>query len=132
MPDNSIRVLSFDTGIEQIIQGDDIVSEQLPDTTGLLPSEEHLRFHLDEALHSPSLEEQVINLLSPNISNKEILIPARFHSLIEETGSELMQEAEEHGLTNSKSDLANAVKVLQEEKELMDLVNSNRKILLKA
>jgi hypothetical protein len=132
MPSQNIRVLSFDTGIDHIIQGDDVVPEKLPDTTGLLPSEEHLRLHLDEMLHPLSLEEQVLNRLTPNISNKGILIPARFHSLIEETYHELKQQAEMPGPLNKKEALISAARVLEEEKELMDLLNSNRKILLKA
>lgn len=133
MPGDSLKILSFDTGIEQILRGGDPESSSLPDgTAALLPSEEHPDRHLDQVIQTPSLEDHILASLKPEISDKNVIIPSRYGPMIEETYEALRQAAEKSQSDTNTDLLEEAAHLLEEDQELMQLLMTYRNLLHKA
>jgi hypothetical protein len=132
LSEKKVTLLSFNTGIEQILVGSEKGADALPQSTGLFPSDGPRRFHLDEAIRGKaSLEETLLSHLSPEIQNRQILIPARYHAAMKETCESLKEEVEKRGASPNQKILTRAVTLLEREKDHMDLLNYFRNVLLK-
>ena len=110
------RILTFDTGIERIIQSGERADQPLPERNALTPTGEPVRVRLDEMLRGS---------VRPQISDKTVLAPGRYQTLLDEAQAELRRRA--GGESNA---LANAAALLEEEQQLRDLLNTLRNLLV--
>jgi hypothetical protein len=130
MPNDMMKVFSFDTGIEQILRQDDLKSARLPDrTASLLPSEDHPSVRLNELFRAASLDRRILAFLKPELQDKNILIPARYHAILREVQERLKKEAEKRKSGKGGDTLESAAELLEEEKELMVLLDTYRNLL---
>ena len=121
------RILTFDTGIERIIQSGDRVDQPLPERNALTPTGELVRVRLDEILNAPALNELLRGSVRPQIADKTILAPGRYQTLLDEAQVELRHRA--GGENNA---LAKAATLLEEEQQLRGLLNTLRNLLVRA
>jgi type III secretion system YscX family protein len=119
------RILTFDTGIERIIQSGERVDQPLPERNALTPTGEPVRVRLDEMLNAPALNELLRGSVRPQIADKTVLAPGRYQTLLDEAQAELRHRA--GGESNA---LANAAALLEEEQQLRDLLNTLRNLLV--
>ena len=133
MTEGPTRIFSFDTGIEQILQGGEQVSESLPETrASLLPSSDHMSRRLEELFEAPSLDRLILSQLEPELHDKNILIPRRYHAMLAGVHERLQKLAEERKGKKGGRALADAAALLDEEKELMGLLSTYRNTLHQA
>lgn len=121
------RILTFDTGIERIIQSGERVDQPLPERNALTPTGEPVLVRLDEMLNAPALNELLRGSVRPQIADKTILAPGRYQTLLDEAQVELRHRA--GGENNA---LAKAATLLEEEQQLRGLLNTLRNLLVRA
>ncbi len=134
MDAHGLKFLALDTGIERIIrQSDHADAQRLPGTISkpLLPSEELPAQYLDQTLKKPSLEQQLLAFLKPDIKEKGILIPARYQALMKDVRNKLLKAAEKAERPGKGDALSEAAGVLEEELKQMALLNMYRRVLLR-
>lgn len=117
---------TFDRGIDRIIQPAEQLEVNLPRDGRLAPAEEAARPRLDQVLHLSSLNDVVQAELRPTIDNKDVLIPARYRQLLDQTLGTLNRAAEE---SSNSAPLKAAARLLREERELFDLLDLYRNTL---
>ena len=119
------RILTFDTGIERIIQSGERADQPLPERNALTPTGEPVRVRLDEMLNAPALNELLRGSVRPQIADKTALAPGRYQTLLDEAQAELR-----HRAGGENSVLANAATLLEQEQQLRDLLNTLRNLLV--
>ncbi len=126
-------LLRFETGIYRIERQDRRPCDDklLPDSGQVLPSEAPPARHLDRLLKPPSLENRLVAFLKPDITRKEILVPARYRALMEDVHGHLHIAAQNASGTDGSRVLENAARLLGQELKDMDLLNMYRSVLLK-
>ncbi|MBF0103646.1 MAG: hypothetical protein HQK77_22330 [Desulfobacterales bacterium] len=125
-----MKILSFDVGIEQILYADNLEGVRLPDKTDGLPrSEEHLDRHLDSVLQTPTIEHDLLNSLKPDIKDKTLLNPVSYHAVMESVQQDLMALTSDQ---NTDSNINEVLSFFKGERELINLLNTYRGLLLKA
>ncbi len=130
MKNNKLDSLNFDRGIEQIFVENAPEDLHLPDSATVIPSDEHLRVHLEETIVSPSLEETVFRELTPEIKDRSILLPTRFSALLQEVHRELLEKVTKKANRDFQC-MKEAALLLEEEQKLMELLNDYRSVLFK-
>jgi hypothetical protein len=125
-----MKITPLDSGIEEIIWEVGPAEGQLPESSSLIPSENPLENHLSEILYPRSLDEHILASLAPQLSHREITIPARFQNIIGELQMSLGRILEKTDVPESRVALRNAVKLLEEQKELTNVLNAYRKLLM--
>ncbi len=129
---NVSGILSFNTGIERVIEGEGPESARLPDSATLLPSEEAVDGKLESALFTPSLDDRLLAWQRPRVNDRNILVPDRFHAMIHEA-REAMSEASARAKTREdRNAFGGAADVLSEETELAGVLFTYRNMLHKA
>lgn len=120
------RILTFDTGIERIIHGGEAVDRQLPERNAPAPTGEQLRVRLDEMLNAPALDALLRGSVKLRVTDKSLLAPGRYQALLDEAQFELRSR-----VGGDRNALAKAA-LLEEERQLRDLLNTLRNILVRA
>ncbi len=120
--------LPLDVGIERILSDEAPDTVRLPESSPVVPGEACYEERLVKVLFPPSLEEQLVQSLRPEINNAELLTPARYHAMPEQTESELL-EAAEHLSPGDQQPLRSAARLMDKQKELRDLLNMYRHLL---
>ena len=128
-----MKVLSFDRGIEQVHQGGDPERTLLPSQrTSVQPSEKHPDVRLNQLFDASSTDRRLLDGLKPDIQDKNVLMPARYHDMLRKV-HQCLKEALEHGRgEEGRRILEEAAALLKEEKGLMDLLETYRNILQQA
>ena len=133
MTEGPTKLFSFGKGIEQILRGDETANGSLPKTRAtLLPSSDHMSRRLEELFEAPSLDRLILSHLEPELEDKDILIPTRYHAMLVGVHERLKGLAEKRRGEKGGRALEDAAKLLDEEKELMGLLSTYRSILHKA
>ena len=133
MTEGPTQIFSFDTGIEQILQGDETLSSGLPESrASLLPSSDHMSRRLEELFKARSLDRFILSQLEPELQDKNILIPTRYHAMLAGIHESLKSLAKKREGKKGGRALEDAVALLEEEKELLGLLSTYRSILHKA
>jgi hypothetical protein len=125
-----MKITPFDKGIEEILWEEEISAERLPDLFSLIPSESPVESYLQEIFYSPSLEEHILASLRPELSHREITIPARFQTIAEETCEILRETLKQTDSPAKEAALQKAVHLLEEQRELRGLLSAYRKLLM--
>ena len=129
MPVRDVNILKFDTGIEEILTGEDFEPFFLPtEVESLLPSEGYIVAHLDQVINLPSFDTYLLEDLKPKISNKEVLLPYKYKKLME-SSLELLQS--EINFSSENNILQKAKVLFEEENELFNLFSFYTNLLLK-
>ena len=129
MPEIS-RALSFDVGIERVITGDVPQQAQLPAFGQILPGETSYQPKLTDVLYPKSLEQQMLDELRPNLSNRDLLAPTTYSEMVDVSRDELKSAAKEGNV--KKEDLDKALAVLAEDQALRELLSTYRHLLHRA
>jgi len=130
MADDTMKLFSLDRGIEQILGWDDLEGSRLPDrTASLLPSEDHPSIRLNELFQAPSLDRRILATLKPDLQDKNILIPTRYHAILQDVHKKLKEEALKRKSEKGGEALEHAAGLLEDEKELMALLDTYRNLL---
>ena len=125
------ELFSFTVGIEQILldQGQH-EDEHLPASTTLFPSDIPLEQHLEQALGSHSLERAVLASLRPEVPHRESLLPGEMRTQLMEAARELGSNYQSAKRPEEREELAAALRVLEEDKDLRDMLNAYRNLLV--
>ena len=127
------EIFSFENGIEGIIEGDYQDGVKLPEVPPYMsPSVEHLSGRVDEIIRTPNLDYYLISSLEPDVQDQSILNPSRYHAILVEVHERMKQEADKRKGRDAGRDLEKAAALLEEEKELRDLLNVYRNLLHQA
>ena len=126
------RNLSLDAGIEQILTRSDPFPSALPDTGRMMPGIDRVGQRLDEVLFPPSVEEELLESFRPEVDQREILTPNGYRAALEESQAELREAVARAKGTPAGDSLQRAVALLDEERELRDLLSTYRHLLHKA
>lgn len=126
---DNARLFNFDIGIERIIRTDgETTATKLPENSSLGPSGQALRVRLDEFLNTPSLDQKLRSALQPTIKDKALLVPERYHSLLDQAQARLHTYAQ----TSSDPILIRAADLLSAEQRLRTMLVNFRSLLVKA
>lgn len=87
-----------------------------------------IRQRVDDLFHTGSLDETLRRFAQPRVSDPAMLAPARFESLVRDSGAALRALAERDG----DESLALAGALLDQELQLRTLLASYRNLLIKA
>ena len=125
--------ISIETGIEQILYEQSQVGEKnLPENINtLLPSEEHVNHELDKVFSATNLDDYLLALAKPEITNSDVLKPDVFHRLFSQL-PDILDALSEDMDPECQQDLNNAAVLLKEEKDLINLLNLYRNLLVKS
>lgn len=126
------RHLSFDAGIERVMNPADWQPMGLPETHSPLPGEAPVDQRLNEVLYPPSVEQTLIDSCRPDVQNLDVLTPGGYQSALDDARSLLKEALTRNGSTEEKEKLEGALALLQEEAELHDLLNTYRHLLHRA
>ncbi len=127
-------LLVFTTGIDRISVKDQkkVRHESDPVPGPVLPSEELPAHYLDLVIKRPSLETRLVEFLKPDITKKEILVPSRYRTLMEDVYTHLATAAERTPAADKTRVFIKAARLMETELENMDLLNYYRNVLLQA
>jgi hypothetical protein len=131
MPD-SIGSFRPGPGIEQISRARDVATSRLPDGESPPPIDGVLQLQLPTVLFQPSLDQALIQALSPTIDDRSILQPERFTALIEQAREQLNAAAAENQNAIAQQRLRDADRLLSQASELHDFLNTSRSIIQRA
>jgi hypothetical protein len=127
-----MKVLSFDVGIEQILQGDR-EPVKLPELSStLLPSLDHMNRRLEEVFKTVPLDHLILNSLKPTLKDPNILIPTRYQAMLARAVTALKRAAAKRSGRSGGKAIEKAADQLETEKELMALLHLYRNILHQA
>ena len=119
-------LLTFDYGIERLLDDLPEGAAALPERLDLSPSEEQVRARLDEVVRPRSFDERLQDFLRPGVADREILSPARYGALLDSALDKLRALAPE-----DDPEMREAVGVLVEEQALRQLLDAYRNMLVK-
>lgn len=126
MARTTLRVLSFDRGLEQISIRDDEFEASLP-RTGYRPVGEQVPKRLDALLRTPAYGDVVREFLQQSEPfDEELLDPERFEQALGESRRMLQEQA----VKRRSLALQRAEQLLLEEEELRALLHTYRNMLL--
>jgi hypothetical protein len=129
---NSIDPFSFTRGIESVIYEEISAQEKLPENSLFAPSDEHIERHVDKLFESNSINEQILKSLKPDVSDKTIQAPVKYHQMIGSIHDFLHNAANNPSFSENKDVLNNSIGLFQEEKGLFELLSMYRNLLHKA
>lgn len=127
--DINIKGISFDRGIERIISSREARQGELPREGRLAPSDGRAVPRLDQLLYTPTLADGLIQELAPQLEDRDLLLPDRFHHALAGAQETLAQEAAHH--PEHKALFRQAAALLREERALRDLLDMYRSALFK-
>jgi hypothetical protein len=133
LADDMMKVFSFDRGIERVLQGGDPERTLLPSQrTSVQPSEKHPDVRLHQLFDAPSMDSRLLDGLKPDLHDKSILVPARYHAMLGKVHRWIREASEDGRGEEGRRILEEAAALLEEEKGLMDLLDIYRYILHQA
>lgn len=126
---NLNRLMSFDRGIDTIVYArqSETGAQGLPDRRNLTPSDDPVRTQLTQLLEKPNTGHFLEDALRPEIGNRDLLMPPRFHAVLQDVQKSLAALAGQGG--DDSRVLNRAARLLKEELQLRDLVAMNRSVL---
>ena len=125
------RILSFDVGIEEILEA---ISDEarLPDgDSPLIPSEMGPQNYIESILKARGLDELLVDALKPEVHELSMLIPERYGAMLLDTIDSLKMEAARSGEKDGEI-LFEAARSLEEDRGLVELMTTLRNILIRA
>ena len=128
MPEIS-RHLSFDAGIERILSRSDPIAPSLPESNQVLPGETHYEEHLTDLLLPPSVEQALAESFRPDVEHREILTPVGYETALDETETTMRTSIDRSISRSDQEKLESAVQLLEEEKNLRELLRTYRHLL---
>ncbi|OZI33092.1 hypothetical protein CEG14_19780 [Bordetella genomosp. 1] len=132
MTDLRISGLALDRGIESISYARrDDTGAHLPDRQNLAPSDDGMRPQLESLLDKPGIDRTLDQALRPALSNRDLLMPARFGQALNDALASLSEAADQAAAQGDETarTLNRAVRLLREETGLRDLVAMYRNAL---
>ena len=121
--------LSFDTGIDGILQSTGPVVAKLPETASLNLGEVRYTQQLTKLLFPPSIEQALLESLRPSIEHQEILEPTTNRATLDVSLGQLRKSADERAGTPEGDVLQRAVTELEAETEMCELLSMCRHML---
>ncbi len=131
MPGEISNRFAFDVGIERISVSTGPEVTRLSQTADVVPGDIAVEQKLADILYAPSWQQQLLDAIRAQVQNREMLMPARYHSMIEAAQEHLRLAAEKEDDEEGREDLEEAAKFLDGAKELRDLLNTYRHLLHK-
>ena len=126
------EVLSFDYGIETITKAEVRPKKKLPDAASpVMPSSEHPNEQLQKILSAQPLGHRILASLEPMLTDKDFLIPARYQAMFEDVRTVMAKMLGGKRSATDKRKIRKALKLMEEERELMDLLRYYRSLLHK-
>lgn len=110
---------AFDRGLDRIIHGDS-AAPALPQQHELAPSELEGVGQLERLFEQRSLEDRLEAAVRPEVSDRDLLLPAAFRAALDRALGTL-RDAAEHRPDDARV-LNRAARLLKEETDLRDLV----------
>ena len=126
------RSISFDAGIEQIVDHSDPNPAQLPETGQYVPGEGFYQQQLNEVLFPPSVEQSLVESFRPALSQRQLLTPNGYHAAHSECQQELQQQIEKLGERPDAGKLQAVADLLTDGEQLTNLLNTYRHLLHQA
>lgn len=117
----------INTGIEHVVRDHGVPAEQVP-WVDLAPAELPAHSQLDGLLALPNIDEFIASELKPRVDAVEILSPARFREVLDDTLSALRSTAEQN--PHAARALGRAARLLADEVGMRDLLRMYRSALL--
>lgn len=128
--------LAFDRGIDRVTYARRGETQTLPQRQEEAPSEFRGRPQLEALFAQPTFDDALEAAIRPQLVNRDLLVPSRFHSALERTLARLSSEIDdEEGVTDGempvekKRVLQRAVRLLNAERDLRGLVQMYRSVL---
>ena len=123
----------FSQGIDSISHVSASQISGLPEQRELTPAEQTQRPMLDALLALPNMESFLQQSIRPDLGSGELLMPANFQRAHDSTLKTLQQAADEVRTSDPDAlkQLNRAIRVLQDEKSMRDLINDYRNALHK-
>ncbi len=130
MSDIRINSLVFDRGIDSITHVRGETASAMPERGDAPPPDVGVRAQLDILLQKPSLDNRLDAALRPQLQNRELLSPGRFHEALNGVIQHLRQVAQNGPDAPEQSRVLNrAVRLLTDESQLRELVQAYRSAL---
>lgn len=122
--------LAFDRGIDSITHARKERASSMPERSDAPAPDVGARAQLDLLLHKPSLDHRLDAALRPPIENRTLLLPGRFQQALGNALQHLRRAAQEGPEASEQTRILNrAVRLLNEESQLRDLVQMYRSAL---
>ncbi len=125
-----MKITPLDKGLEDISWEIGEVANELPDVSFLTPSELPPEHKLDSVILSPSVDEKILSSLKPPLKDRSITNPVRFNQLTISTANKLKKLADKMKAGSDRIVAKIAADVLDEQRELMEILNAYRKLLV--
>lgn len=121
----------FEKGIDSITFKGGEAAQGLPDPHDLAPADHSERPQLDQLLALPNLDDYLDQSIRPALDNRDLLMPARFRQVMDGALATLQRQAgaASDGDPETARVLNRAVRLLNEENALRDLVQMYRSVL---
>ncbi len=129
MPNLNInRFMSFDRGIDNVVhRRSETETQGLPERRNLTPSGDPVRTQLTQLLEQPNIGHILEEALRPEVDNRDLLLPSAFRTALQQVQKDLTALA--HQGKGDGRILDQAIRVLNDETRLRDLVAMNRSLL---
>ncbi|MBH1965479.1 MAG: hypothetical protein I8H77_14135 [Comamonadaceae bacterium] len=129
--------ITFDRGIDQVTYVRSGETQSLPMRREEAPSELGGRPQLDSLLALPTLDDGLEEAIRPQLADRELMVPSRFHAVLDSLHTALSQRidgnaggaADEFMSPEKKRDLKRALTVLGGAQDLRGLVQMYRSVL---
>ena len=126
------RSISFDTGIEQIVDFTDPNPAQLPDSGQYVPGEGSYQQQINEVLFPPSVEHSLLESFRPSVQQRQLLTPSGYNAAHTDCRNDLQHAIEKFGDRPEGEKLRNVADLLANSAELTNLLNTYRHLLHQA
>ena len=126
------RSISFDAGIEQVLNYVEAHPAQLPEADFYDRGEGIYRQQLDEVLFPPSVEQSLVESFRPSVSHRRLLTPTGYHAAHAECKQELSAALEKLGDRPDGAKLKAMADLLADGEQLTNLLYTYRHLLHKA
>lgn len=120
-------------GIDQISRTSETdLPQRLPEGESSVPNGAALQLELPAVLFKPSLEQSLQESLRPELSDRSVLSPQNFQEAVAEARGRLIDLAREAEGQAAQERFEEASRVLEADRELRNLLNTNRIVLQQA
>lgn len=127
--DINIKGMNFDRGIDRVISSGETLQGRLPTEGRLAPSDGRVMPRLDQLLAMPDLADNLAREFAPQLGDRDLLLPDRFHHALMTVKDMLTDEKLNH--PEQKGVFNKAERVLNEESSLRELLDMYRSALFK-
>jgi hypothetical protein len=107
-------------------------AQVLPDVSGYVPADAHVRAQLAELLSPPTVEESVLESFRPPLKHRQLLTPAGLFQAAKTCREELQAAVEKEPRAAEAEKIQNLLTLLKQKQDLAELLIQLRQLLQQA